>query len=255
MLDYQDWLDRWEAQQTYYLPHREERFNFMLDVIEAQIGKDFVLLDLGCGPGSLSKRIADRFPDAKIYAIDVDPMLLEIAKNTVGKDHETISFLDVDLRQEDWFDQIDDESVDVVVSTTALHWLPPSNLLRLYQQLADIIRDSGIFMNGDHIRYAPSQPNLQQISEDIKELWEQRGDRMVEGETWEAWWDAVKADFSENNLDELVEERKKRFHWRDHTEFRSPSYPLQVGALQDAGFAEVDTIWQHLHNRILLAIR
>jgi len=34
-LDWQGWLRRWDAQQTGYIPDREDRFTAMLDVLEA----------------------------------------------------------------------------------------------------------------------------------------------------------------------------------------------------------------------------
>jgi trans-aconitate methyltransferase len=51
-VDWPAWLDRWDAQQTAYLPEREARFTVML--LDVLLPPEFVAVDLGCGPGSLS---------------------------------------------------------------------------------------------------------------------------------------------------------------------------------------------------------
>ena len=58
------------------MPEREERFAVIADVVEVVAGGRPRVLDLGCGPGSLSVRILDRLPAASVVAVDADPVLL-----------------------------------------------------------------------------------------------------------------------------------------------------------------------------------
>jgi hypothetical protein len=53
-LDWQDWLERWDRQQSGHVPDREQRFQAMLDVLEVMLPADFRAIDLASGPGSLS---------------------------------------------------------------------------------------------------------------------------------------------------------------------------------------------------------
>ncbi|MYT19935.1 methyltransferase domain-containing protein, partial [Streptomyces sp. SID7760] len=39
-----------------------------------------LLLDLGCGPGSLAARLAARMPAAEVVGVDADPLLLELGR-------------------------------------------------------------------------------------------------------------------------------------------------------------------------------
>src|SRR5580658_4938553 len=76
-----DWIDRWDRQQEVYMPDREERFTALIDAVEAGAGRpDPLVLDLGCGPGSLSVRLLDRIPAASVLAIDADPLLLALGQ-------------------------------------------------------------------------------------------------------------------------------------------------------------------------------
>ena len=57
-----DWIARWDRQQEGYLPDREERFTALIDAVEALDRPDPLVIDLGCGPGSLSARLLTRLP-------------------------------------------------------------------------------------------------------------------------------------------------------------------------------------------------
>ena len=47
-LNWHDWMQRWDSQQSGYMPDREQRFSAMLDVLEALLPERFVALDLAC---------------------------------------------------------------------------------------------------------------------------------------------------------------------------------------------------------------
>ena len=55
----------------------------------------------------------------------------------------------VDLRKKRWTDIVGGP-FDAIVSATALHWLSPAQLGRLYKQFAGILKPGGIFLNADH---------------------------------------------------------------------------------------------------------
>jgi trans-aconitate methyltransferase len=78
-------LQSWDAMQGYYLPRREMRFSAMLDVLQASLPSSFNAIDLGCGPGSLSLRILERFPDARVVAVDYDPVVMTIGKHALKR--------------------------------------------------------------------------------------------------------------------------------------------------------------------------
>ncbi|MFZ0975255.1 MAG: methyltransferase domain-containing protein, partial [Solirubrobacteraceae bacterium] len=74
------WLDRWDAQQETYLPEREERFEVIVDLLEATAGPRPRVLDLACGPASLALRVVARLPEASVVGVDTDPVLLALAR-------------------------------------------------------------------------------------------------------------------------------------------------------------------------------
>src|SRR5579875_3439494 len=97
-----EWIRRWDLQQEQGLPDREERFTALIDAVQEGAGrKDPLVIDLGCGPGSLSARLLDRIPEATIAAVDADPVMLALARAAFAG-RAGVRFFSADLRQPGW---------------------------------------------------------------------------------------------------------------------------------------------------------
>lgn len=256
----EDLIRRWDDQQAAYITHREQRFEIMLDVI-AQLcatspglesdGSGLIVLDLACGPGSLSQRILDRFPGARVIGIDYDPVLLTLAGAWLGSRYgERFSALDADLAAPGWEMQLPEGAVHVAVSSTALHWLRPAQLVALYDTLGKMLPPDGVFMDADHLRYDPAaQPLLSRIAaaDDERTQHEAHSQGV---QTWDEWWtDAVALpELGQHNA-----ERARRFADRPPT----PHAPLELhlSALRTASFSETGVIWRHYDDVVVLGRR
>lgn len=251
-VDWANWLRRWDAQQTGYLPDRESRFAIMLDVLDVLLPERFVAIDLACGPGAISQRLLARFPDATSLAVDYDPVLLALGQGAVGTFDGRLRWIEADLADSGWANALGVESVEAVLSTTALHWLSAEALVCLYTTLGRLIRPGGVFLNGDHLRFGPHLDAFRRVSDTVKERRREAAFGQPDVEDWSEWWEALARE--EPSLAELLAERDRRFGTRHHGA-AAPGFDLHHAALLDAGFAQVDTIWQNLDNRVLLAVR
>jgi SAM-dependent methyltransferase len=250
-IDWHSWLERWDAQQTGYLPDREARFNAMLDVLAVLLPEEFIAVDLACGPGAISQRLLARFPKARCVAVDLDPILLAMGRGVLGTMGDRLRWVEADLMTAEWITHLGEAQVDAVLSTTALHWLAPEQLIRLYRQLGQVVRPGGVFLNGDNLKFGPHMPTFQRVAEAMKERIREEAFKGDGLEDWENWWKALSA---EPALKELFAERERRFTWRT-AEWQMPIFDLHVAALRDGGFREVGVIWQNMENRVLLAVR
>ena len=247
------WIERWDVQQEDYLPDREERFTALIDAVEEAAGRpDPLVLDLGCGPGSLSVRLLGRIPAATVVAIDADPVLLELGRKAWTR-LSSLRFADQDLRVPGWPAALGlDRQADAAVSTTALHWLPPDALAVLYREVASVLRPGGLLLNGDHLREdEETAPTLARLDQALIEREERRRAPDGRTESWHGWWDAVRADPA---LAGLAAERDRRAPEANHHGSPSGLLSVHVAALRAAGFAEVGTIWQRGENRLLCAV-
>jgi trans-aconitate methyltransferase len=248
--DWEGWFKRWEAQQGLYLPEREPRFGVMIDILCAMVGDAPTVIDLGCGPGSLAQRVADRLPDAHVVAVDADPLLLELGRQVVGDRGGRIRWVDADLRDSELAKRLGlNGAADAAISTTALHWLSPDELFGLFGRLTHMLRPGAVFINGDHLTFDHDQSRIAIAVKRVRE--EAAGGPQRPGvETWTEWWAAVEADPA---LADLVAERRSR--WGGHPDYHSPGEAtFMSAALKRAGFSEVGTVWQWLDNRVLVAI-
>jgi trans-aconitate 2-methyltransferase len=103
---------------TVYLQHADHRarpfFDLMARVPVAAPGR---VVDLGCGPGGLTRQLADRWPSADVLGVDSSPEMIERAAAYALEGR--CRFVVGDVR--DW---AADGPVDLIVSNATLQWVP-----------------------------------------------------------------------------------------------------------------------------------
>lgn len=242
-----DWIARWDRQQTGYIPDREQVFALMLDVVERLGGKPARVLDLACGTGSLAGRARARWPEAEIVAVDLDPVLLELGRRTLG---DGVTWAEADLRAPGWESVVGAEPVDAVLTATALHWLTPAELAAALTRVAGIVRPGGVFLDYDTMALDRGAPRLGQLAEQLSAESTAAGFADPGVESWEQWWDALRR---EPELAERFAERDRRFADRSH--HAAPPRSDYEEPLRAAGFAEVAVLHQVADRTLLAAVR
>ena len=95
----------------------DEAFDEIIN--ETGLGKDHTVIDMGCGTGEFTLKLAEHCKH--VYAIDVSETMIDYAKNKISKNNiSNVTFIN------DGFLTYDhkDEPVDCIVSQYALHHLP-----------------------------------------------------------------------------------------------------------------------------------
>jgi SAM-dependent methyltransferase len=250
-----DWIERWDRQQEESLPDREDRFTALIDAVEEGAGcADPLILDIGCGPGSLAVRLLARLPRATVIGIDADPVSLALGRAAYSG-VPGLRFADLDLRVPGWSARLElDRAPDAAVSTTALHWLPEADLRALYAELASVLRPGGLLLDGDHFALDASQsPTLARLDLALRQREDRRRFPGGHPESWSGWWEAAAADPA---LAGHVAERQRRHVDAGHGgASQSTQLATHVEALRAAGFAEIGTLWQRGDNRLLCGVR
>ena len=111
-------MSDWDAAQ--YQQFRADRLRPGLDLLDRVARlvtrRPEVVVDLGCGTGTLTGHLAARFPSTRLLAVDRSPAMLARA---VREADDGTEFVDADLRS--WSPPA---PVDLVFSNAVLHWLP-----------------------------------------------------------------------------------------------------------------------------------
>ncbi|MET7835419.1 trans-aconitate 2-methyltransferase [Micromonospora sediminicola] len=99
-----------------YLRYGDERSRPFHDLL-ARVGAERprAVVDLGCGPGTLTATLADRWPGSRLAGLDSSPEMIARA----GSLGAPVSFTVGDVR--DWRPEPD---VDVLVANAVLQWVP-----------------------------------------------------------------------------------------------------------------------------------
>ncbi len=243
------WQESWDRQQEGYMPDREQRLTALLDVVEAVAGPRPLVLDLACGTGTITRRLLERFPQARSIAVDVDPALLTIARATLGDD-ERVRFVRADLADPAWAGQLPETPVDAALTATALHWLPEPMLRRVYRDLAGIVRPGGAVANADQME-ASDVPRLGAALAAV----EARGRESLRADgrpDWDGWWGIAAAD---PLIADAVAERRGRFGGVNHPAEFDPPSSWHAQALLDAGFEEAGVVWRSGGGAVVAALR
>jgi trans-aconitate 2-methyltransferase len=108
----------WDPDQ--YQHFGDERSRPFFDLL-ARVGAQDpdVVVDLGCGPGTLTATLTRRWPGAVVRGIDSSAEMIEAARALPDGGGQRLSFVQGDVR--DWEPG---GGVDVIVSNAVLQWVP-----------------------------------------------------------------------------------------------------------------------------------
>ncbi|TQL69090.1 methyltransferase family protein [Nocardioides albertanoniae] len=242
------WLERWDRQQEYYIPDREQRFDVVVDVVADVVHRDDPLvIDLGIGPGSLAHRLLDRIPGASIVGVDADPLLMRLG--ATARPDDRIRTVLADLRSAGWYDELGlERAPDAYVSSTALHWMDRGPLRDLIHVCRRNLTPGGVFVDADHLYESPERTSRLDLLGQA--LTQQRIERagVLENEDWQGWWDAVE------EAPELVGLVTERDGGLDHTITDRATAGDYLDFLGEAGFTDVGVVWQYGDDRVVVGL-
>lgn len=112
----------------------------MRDIVVAEAPRGPIrVLDLGCGTGSLVRRLAEALPDATVLGIDISSANIEAARRVTGRGDGRMRFEVADYLQ------VAADPFDLIVSDGVLH-LVPGDTGALVAKIARDLRPGGVFV-------------------------------------------------------------------------------------------------------------
>lgn len=115
-----------------------ELYNDTYDVLCESITKDKAnILEIGCGPGNISRYITAHNPSYKIFAIDVAPKMVELAK----KNNPNTDFQVMDCRNLKDIQQ----TFDAIICGFIIPYLSSSDCSKLISDCNNLLENNGVF--------------------------------------------------------------------------------------------------------------
>jgi 2-polyprenyl-3-methyl-5-hydroxy-6-metoxy-1,4-benzoquinol methylase len=145
---YKETFETWDKLATLYqdkfmdLDLYNDTYDFICNSLIKQEPK---ILEVGCGPGNITKYLLTKRPDLNIFATDISPNMIELAK----KNNPAANFAVLNSRD---IDQIKSK-FDALICGFCLPYLSPNDCKKLIYDTANILNKKGLlyisFVEGD----------------------------------------------------------------------------------------------------------
>ncbi len=209
------------------VPGRKEQMELLLSLIPAQPSEAFLAADLCCGEGLLASRLLERYPQARLIALDGSPLMREQASKRLAAFRGRSTVRAFQLADLDWLASFT-EPLRCVISSLAFHHLTPGDKRRLFQEVRDRLEPGGALLIADIV--APASENVRLAFRDLIDSIARQQSLTLTG--------------SLEAFETLRKEGWNSFAEPEQPPGEIPS-PLfeQLKWLEEAGFSAVDCFW------------
>lgn len=162
--DSKDLIDYYLDSADVIVIERKRFIKLLTDIIGYHFsgGQKLLMLDAGCGDGSVAARLMKKYPGHSFVLMDGSPEMLTRAREKLHG-AENVSFLC--RRFEDFCDDSGDSTLyDVIFSSNAIHHLDMSGKSRLYNTFYRILKKGGLFINYDVVQPSSARSEQWQFS-------------------------------------------------------------------------------------------
>lgn len=195
------------------VPFYSDMVDALVSAIPFDDDRRIRVVDLGCGTGTITKKIKERYPKVNITCVDFAEKMIETAKSKLR------IFGDISYVISDCLDFDFSAGYDAVVSSLVLHHIRDENVKKkFFKKVFDGLENKGVFYLADFV--LGSNDYLQKLN--IKK--------------WEEF------QLKHCSRDEIAETRR-----RYGEEDRPFMLMDEIKWFKDAGFREVDVIWKYYH--------
>ncbi len=222
-MDVENFYNLISSEYTEMLERLVPRYREMLWMILDYVPKNLKpkrIIDLGCGTGNLSEGVINQYPDAELIAVDLSTSILQEAKIRL-KNYSNINYLNENFNTL----AFEAGSVDLIVSSIALHHLTDFEKQKLLKKMYSWLSPNGVLIFGDQFagstaaRYQQHMNNWKQSSE---------GKNVPDSE-WKLW---------------MEHQEKHDFHTSVENYFNWCSA---------IGFKYTDVVWRYLLWTVIIA--
>jgi tRNA (cmo5U34)-methyltransferase len=213
--------ERYDVEIRRFIPHYDEMITTGVEVLAALAPAAEHALDLGGGTGALSCAVLDALPGVRVTVLDVDADMLRVARQRLARYGNRVSF-----HEASFLTPL--PAADIVVASLALHHVHDLHTKTdLYRSIHDALSPGGVLLNLDAAVTEGARLN-----------------GLV--------FDRMAARMGDHGISD-AEARGHFVAWAEEDRY----FPLdaELGALRDAGFAEVECFWRRELCAVTCAVR
>lgn len=236
-----DWVKQYDRRQALIVEKKQKVLHSMVRIVVYFCQKRAIcnptILDIGCGPGTLSRPLLEKLPNSTVVGVDVSDQMIEVAKrDLVPKYGSRFSGYVSNFNSDNfWISSIDKE-YDFIVSSIALHYLSDTRRQPFFKEVFNHLNERGIFLACIGNRSGASEIAEMEHSFRAEFLYNNL-DPTKRPESFEIF----KMDFIEEK------ETEANINWQSPEEY--------LVCMQKAGFKKADIVWHLWVKSIYLAIK
>ena len=202
------------------IPNYKQMVEVLVSILPFRPDQTFCVIDLGCGTGTISRKIKDAFPNINLTCVDIAKNMLDIAS---AKNGSNTILIQADFNTFDF-----PQKYDAIVSSLALHHLEKDEDKQgFYDRIFEALNDGGIFINIDVVTSDDSL--LQQV---YLQKW---------------------TNFMVNNTS--IHEVENKWLPSYYAEDRPVSLLRHLGMLKETGFSMIDVVYKYYNYAVYCAIK
>ena len=135
------------------IPSYEQMLDALVTALPFNQHQPIRVVDLGCGTGTIARRIKDIYPLAQITCVDIAERMLQIAQSKLGEAGDDLRYQLANFENYEF-----DSTYDVAVSSLALHHLVSNDdKIKFYKKIYGCLTLGGVFYNADVILGSSSE--------------------------------------------------------------------------------------------------
>jgi len=216
------------------IPERKEILSIISKVAVELGSMNPKIIDLGCGLGDVTAGILKLKPQANVLMIDFSDEMIRRSSERF-RDNKNITLAKRDLNQ-GILDITADRGFDAVISCFSIHHVEFENRIKLYSDIRELLKEQGLFINGDIFREDSSVIDEWELNNHISSLMIQLKEKL--GQEWT---------FDELKLNRL--ENAKKMGDKPGTLWET------FHDMKAAGFRYVDCLWKSRNLAIITATK
>ncbi len=150
---------RYHALTGFDPARKQEMLDVTLRLLRESVPVGASLLEIGCGSGLFTQRLAASGHFGTLHATDGADAMLEIARSQFALPVTPVTLGPLDFTQQNWSRQFLPVQFDAVTSAMALHHAADKQ--QVFRQVFEVLSPSGVFVIPDHM--AGSSPAVDRL--------------------------------------------------------------------------------------------
>ena len=173
-----------------------------LEINNINLSRNDLIVDLGCGPGNISEKLSERWPDVNVLGVDGSQEMIReaesrIFRNKITSKYRNINYLCSDIRKLSSHEIFSNKKISLLVSNSLIHHI--NHLDNFFKFIINLSSKETINFHKDLIR-----PKDEKTALKLRDKCSQKYSSILTND----YYASLKASYKKNELLSIISERK-----------------------------------------------